>query len=238
MEKFKKKTLDVQMTGVTQGTMTTAQTMTSLITQDQSVASDKALESPWRGCEAYHLYLLAQRQLYEGQCEAAMRTSIRLAEYEDILDAQSIFSLMALATYYNKFFMQCSKAFIKLEASSDIAPDMQKKFGDLALKIFTRNLPRDPSTRMATCPKCKTRMYDWLVNCPSCSHRLPFCVASGRSIFPPDEGAATGPGGADIEAHRVVTCRTCRHKMFASEHRKLRNCPLCHSRIDTVGPGR
>merc|ERR1711988_1190405 len=73
VEKYKKRTLDVQMTGATQGTMTTAQTVQSLITADQSIASDRALESPWRGCEAFHLYLLAQRQLYDGQNEAAMR---------------------------------------------------------------------------------------------------------------------------------------------------------------------
>merc|ERR1719263_1375801 len=124
--------------------MTTAQTIQSLITQDQSVSGDRALDNPWRGCEAYQLYLLAQRQLYEGHFEAAMKSSIRLSEYEDILDTQSIYSLMALTTYYNKFFLQCSRAFIKLEASSDISPEMQKKFGDLALKIFTRNPPRDP----------------------------------------------------------------------------------------------
>merc|ERR1711862_325980 len=40
MEKYKKKTMDVQMTGVTQGTMTTAQTVQSLITADQSMSSD------------------------------------------------------------------------------------------------------------------------------------------------------------------------------------------------------
>merc|ERR1719387_3143632 len=186
VEKFKKKTLDVQMTGVTQGTMTTAQTMTSLITQDQSVASDRALESPWRGCEAYHLYLLSQRQLYEGHYEQAMKTAIRLQEYEDILDIQTIYSLIALTTYYNKYFMQCSKAFIKLEASSDVPEEMQTKFADLALRIFTRNPPRDPSSRMTPCPKCKASIHDWCVNCPECNYRLPFCVASGRSIFPED----------------------------------------------------
>ncbi|CAE8633546.1 unnamed protein product [Polarella glacialis] len=66
VEKYKTKTLDVQMTGATMGTQTTAQTVQSLITQDQSVSSDRALESPWRGCEAFHLYLMSQRQLYEG----------------------------------------------------------------------------------------------------------------------------------------------------------------------------
>merc|ERR1719316_2217227 len=202
VEKYKKKTLDVQMTGATQGTMTTAQTAQSLITADQSVAADRALDSPWRGCEAYHLYLLSQRQLYEGHYEQAMKTAIRLSEYEDILDIQTIYSLIALTTYYNKFFMQCSKAFIKLEASTDVAEEMRNKFADLALRIFTRNPPRDPSSRMLPCPKCQTRVHDWVVHCTSCNHKLPFCVASGRSIFPEDKkggiGMSDAPGGGHV----------------------------------------
>eukprot|EP00928_Gymnodinium_smaydae_P071095 TRINITY_DN54772_c0_g1_i1.p1 TRINITY_DN54772_c0_g1~~TRINITY_DN54772_c0_g1_i1.p1 ORF type:complete len:1239 (-),score=345.63 TRINITY_DN54772_c0_g1_i1:123-3839(-) len=240
VEKYKTKTLDVQMTGATQGgTINTAATLQSLVTADMSVSSDKALESPWRGCEAYHLYLLAQRQLYDHLYEQAVRTALRLADYEDILDTQTIFSLIALTTYYTKFFMQCSKAFIKLEASADISEEMQKKFSDLALRIFTRNPPRDPSSRMLPCPKCSTRMHDWNIACPSCNYRLPFCVASGRSIFPEERGAGAhgpGPGPGPPGVHQdsgVIKCRTCRHRMYTVEVRKFRNCPLCHSRLDS-----
>jgi len=233
VEKFKNKTLDAQMTSATQGTMTTAQTLQSLVTQDQSVSSDRALESPWRGCEAFHIYLLAQRQLYEGQHEQAMKTSLRLAEYEDILDTQTIYSLIALTTYYNKFFAQCSRAFIKLEASSDVSDEMRNKFADLALSIFTRNAPRDPQGHMLPCPKCGTRINDWVISCPSCNHRLAFCVASGRSIFPEDRTASIpyppGTGGGE-----TIKCRTCRHRMYTTEVRKLRNCPLCHSRLEAT----
>lgn len=233
VEKFKNKTLDAQMTSATQGTMTTAQTLQSLVTQDQSVSSDRALESPWRGCEAFHIYLLAQRQLYEGQHEQAMKTSLRLAEYEDILDTQTIYSLIALTTYYNKFFAHCSRAFIKLEASNDVSDEMRTKFADLALSIFTRNAPRDPTGHMLPCPKCGTRINDWVINCPSCNHRLAFCVASGRSIFPEDRTASIpyppGTGGGE-----TIKCRCCRHRMYSTEVRKLRNCPLCHSRLDVT----
>ncbi|CAE7542638.1 Wdr35 [Symbiodinium natans] len=238
VEKFKNKTLDAQMTGATQGTMTTAQTLQSLVTQDQSVSSDRALESPWRGCEAYHIYLLSQRQLYEGQFEQAMKTSLRLAEYEDILDTQTIYSLIALTTYYNKFYMQCSKAFIKLEASGDISDEMRTKFSDLALSIFTRSTPKDPVNQLLLpCPKCHTRISDWSVSCSSCNHRLAFCVASGRSIFPEDRGPNSGPyppGTGPLG--ETIKCRVCRHRMYASEVRKLRNCPLCHSRLDIPAP--
>jgi len=238
VEKYKAKTLDVQMTSATMGTVTTAQTVQSLITQDQSVASDRALESPWRGCEAFHIYLIAQRQLYEGQYEQAMKTALRLADYEDILDTQTIYSVIALTTYYNKYFMQCSKAFIKLEASSDVSEEMRTKFGDLALRIFTRNPPRDPSSPMLPCPKCSTRMHDWSISCPKCSYRLPFCVASGRTIFPEDRtapgAAGDAPPGIMGSSGSVIKCRVCRHRMYTSEVRKLRNCPLCHSRLDAA----
>eukprot|EP00439_Symbiodinium_sp_Y106_P081788 s175_g20.t3 len=242
VEKFKNKTLDAQMTGATQGTMTTAQTLQSLVTQDQSVSSDRALESPWRGCEAFHIYLLSQRQLYEGQFEQAMKTSLRLAEYEDILDTQTIYSLIALTTYYNKYYMQCSKAFIKLEASGDISDEMRAKFSDLALSIFTRSTPKDPANgTLLPCPKCHTRIPDSSVSCPSCNHRLAFCVASGRSIFPgslyPEDrgGNSQYPPGAG-PSNETIKCRVCRHRMYTSEVRKLRNCPLCHSRLDIPAP--
>merc|ERR1712224_75933 len=170
-----------------------------------------------------------------GHYEQAMKTALRLAEYEDILDIQTIYSIIALTTYYNKCFMQCSKAFIKLEASSDVAEEFQTKCGDLALRIFTRNPPRDPSSRMMSCPKCSARMHDWNIACPSCSYRFPFCVASGRSIFPEDRGpggenSGKPPGGVPGNETGVMKCRTCRHRMYTCEVRKLRNCPLCHSR--------
>merc|ERR1712098_295036 len=114
-------------------------------------------------------------------------------------------------------------------ASSDVVQDMQTKFSDLALCIFTRNPPRDPSSRMMPCSKCSARMHDWCTNCPECNYRLPFCVASGRSIFAEDTAGAVG--GMEVDS-RVVSCRACRHKMYSSEVRKLRNCPLCHSRLE------
>eukprot|EP00929_Paragymnodinium_shiwhaense_P008039 TRINITY_DN111964_c0_g1_i1.p1 TRINITY_DN111964_c0_g1~~TRINITY_DN111964_c0_g1_i1.p1 ORF type:complete len:1227 (-),score=335.65 TRINITY_DN111964_c0_g1_i1:276-3956(-) len=243
VEKYKAKTLDVQMTGATQGTMTTAQTVQSLITADMSVTGDRALESPWRGCEAYHLYLLAQRQLYEGMNEQAMKTALHLADYEDILDTQTIYSLIALTAYSNKFYAQCSRAFIKLEASTDVSEEMRTKFGDLALAIFTRHQPHDPpaSRRVANCPKCQTGLNDHHAGCPGCGARMQFCVASGRTIFPSEKGPGgvpgRGPPGVETSTD-TIKCKSCRHRMYISEVRKQRNCPLCHSRLEMAGgPG-
>lgn len=49
-------------------------------------SSSRALDNVWRGAEAYHFWLLAHRQLYAGDMEAAMRTTLQLRKY-DILQA-------------------------------------------------------------------------------------------------------------------------------------------------------
>ena len=113
LERFKNETLNMNtmtMTGAT-AAETTAATLDTLMTLDTAVGSSKVLDAPWRGAEAIHFYLLAHRQLYDGNVDAAMVTAIRLAEYEDILDTVTIYSLIALTTFYNKHFRECSKAF-------------------------------------------------------------------------------------------------------------------------------
>lgn len=40
------------------------------------------MDSAWHGAEAYHFWLLAHRQLYGGNVEAAMRTALHLRNYE------------------------------------------------------------------------------------------------------------------------------------------------------------
>jgi WD repeat-containing protein 35 len=43
------------------------------MTLDQVGSENSAIEGSWRGAEAYHFWLLAHRQLYEGQFEYARR---------------------------------------------------------------------------------------------------------------------------------------------------------------------
>merc|ERR1711871_379268 len=60
----------------------------------------KQFANAWRGAAAYHFYMLAQRQFYAGLMETAMKTCIKLCEYDDILEAKDIYSLLALSSYY------------------------------------------------------------------------------------------------------------------------------------------
>merc|ERR1712167_464821 len=86
LERFKNETLNMStmtMTGAT-AAETTAATLDTLMTLDTAVGSSKVLDARWKGAEAIHFYLLAHRQLYDGNVDGAMITAIRLAEYEDV----------------------------------------------------------------------------------------------------------------------------------------------------------
>lgn len=76
--------------------------MDSLITSDINTSSDKILNNPWRGAEAWHYYILCQRQLYAGQFKSALKTALRLTDYELDMDPKKIYTLVALSAYYNK----------------------------------------------------------------------------------------------------------------------------------------
>lgn len=78
------------------------QTLDSLITSDINTSSDKILNNPWRGAEAWHFYILCQKQLYAGQFKSALKTALRLTDYELDMDPKKIYTLVALSAYYNK----------------------------------------------------------------------------------------------------------------------------------------
>jgi len=45
-----------------------------LAEEANALEDTQIIDNAWRGAEAYHFFLLAQRQLYEGNREASMRT--------------------------------------------------------------------------------------------------------------------------------------------------------------------
>lgn len=48
--------------------------LAGLLEEDATSSDNRIVDNAWRGAEAYHFFLLAQRQLYEGYMENAMRT--------------------------------------------------------------------------------------------------------------------------------------------------------------------
>jgi WD repeat-containing protein 35 len=51
-----------------------------------------------------------------------MKTALRLANYEDILEPKDVHSLIALTAYYNEYYAISSRAFIKLESLPNLTP--------------------------------------------------------------------------------------------------------------------
>ena len=112
--------------------------MDSLITSDINTSTDKILNNPWRGAEAWHFYILAQRQLYAGQYKAALKSALRASEYELELDTKQVYSLLALAAYYQKHWRECSRAFVKLEGMKGLTDEEKERYQDIASIIFSK----------------------------------------------------------------------------------------------------
>lgn len=196
--------------GATLGTMTGGGTMGGGNTKRVS----KAFSNAWRGAAAYHYYMLALRQFYSGSMDAAMKTSIKLCEYDDILNPRHIYSLLCLTSLRNKFFGICSKAFVKLETLTNLSEADRDSIQTLAVSIFISNVPSDPVV-----------LPEPYVKCLEVGRSYKACVISGRAI-------------QDSPFHM---CKTCRHLMLENELEKnqhlspdspgakLSNCPLCHS---------
>ncbi|CAM9789079.1 unnamed protein product [Heterosigma akashiwo] len=208
VERFRKRALD-QAThrgpggttaDVAQATQATLETLMTVNDADGGRGS-KVLDNAWRGAEAYHYYLLAQRQLYQAKMEAAMKTAIRLAEFEDILDPRHIYSLIALAAYNAQYLNICSRAFIKLETLPGLEEKEREAVQDLALKIFLRTAPNDVRA-----------LEDEYLACLETGTPYQACTVSGKAI---SDG-------------RTLMCRTCRHFALEQELRGLTHCPLCH----------
>lgn len=191
----------------------TAQTLESLVQYDAATGENRILDNPWRGAEAYHLFLLAHRQLYTNETERAFRTSTKLASYDDILENREIYSLIALTSLQTKYYDQCSRAFIKLENDTSIPEKIREQIRVLALDIFIKNRPVDPTTRPKECPYCHSYVKDWEYRCNNCARTFVVCMVTGASIL----------------EQRAVSCRTCKHYTLEQELRERNTCALCHS---------
>jgi len=180
-------------------------TLDSLLSIDKAVGTDKTLDIGWRGAEAFHFYLLAQRQLYEGNVEAALVTSTRLRAYDDILSTEQIESLVAICAFYSQAFGQASKAFIKLESQKG---EQKTAYEDLAMAIFVRHPPQDP-------PGSES----WLAGCSDPNAAT--CIITGRPI-------------SEADRSNIAKCSNCGHVALAEFWRSVRHCPLCHTLIPST----
>ncbi|KAF6259424.1 intraflagellar transport protein [Scenedesmus sp. NREL 46B-D3] len=190
----------------------------------------RGLDNAWRGAEAYHFWLLAHQQLYNGQADAALRTALRLRQYDDVLDPADVYAFLALVGFYSNFYRTCSKAFVKLEALPSIPKERREAFADLALSIFVAHPPADPHNlaegrdrqRTAAAAGGGKGQLDALLD-DLVADKDQVCVASGKAV-------------RDAPRQR---CKTCRRAMITAELSGRRSCPLCHSQLpQEAGKGR
>ena len=82
--------------------------------------------------------MLAHRQLFDGQFEYARRTSLLLKDFEDLLDSVEIYSLIAITSYFSRYYGRCSKAFVKLESAPDNTKAKMAAYKKLATAVFLK----------------------------------------------------------------------------------------------------
>jgi WD repeat-containing protein 35 len=68
-----------------------------------------------------------------------MKTAMRLLEYEKELGTKEVYSIVAVACYFNQCFRECSKAFVKLERLPELSDKEREKYENLAIALFSRN---------------------------------------------------------------------------------------------------
>ncbi|XP_034051333.1 WD repeat-containing protein 35 isoform X2 [Thalassophryne amazonica] len=176
--------------------------LTGLLEEDLTSSDNRIVDNAWRGAEAYHFFLLAQRQLYEGYMDNAMHTAFHLREYEDIIPAVEIYSLLAICSSANLAFGTCSAAFIRLESLESLKPEQQQLYENLALEIFTKHRPKD------------SRVFE-LDTSEGPEGKLPTSIVTGLSI----------------QEYQFWMCSVCKHCALEQEISKYHFCPLCHTSV-------
>ncbi|XP_030213023.1 WD repeat-containing protein 35 isoform X1 [Gadus morhua] len=174
-----------------------------LLEEDATPADNRVVDNPWRGAQAYHFFLLAQRQLIDGHTEDAVRTALHLRDYEDTIPAVEIYSLLAVCSAASRAFYTCSQAFMKLESLESLEPEQRQQYEDLAFEIFTKHSPKDSRPLE---PQSAPEGTDG---------KLPTCIVTGRPI----------------QEFQFWMCTVCKHCAMEQEISKYNFCPLCHSSL-------
>lgn len=129
---------------------------------NQLPAADASfVEQIWHAAEAYHFVMLAQRQLSSSLAHSAVLTALRLREYEDVLNVETVYSLLALASCADRSFGTASKAFIKLESLELITEAKRMEYEELAINIFSKHEPVDNRVDRLDCFTCEGLVPDW-----------------------------------------------------------------------------
>lgn len=135
---------------------TRASIVTSLLPEDSVL-----LDQIWHAAKGSHFMLLAQRQLRTGLIHSAVFTAMQLRDYEDVLNVEDIYCLLALASCADRSFGTCSKAFIKLESLESIPEQRRIEYEELAVNIFSQHEPEDQRIDRTECYICDASVPTW-----------------------------------------------------------------------------
>ena len=202
----------------------TMKTIATLITSDVTGISEKMMANPWRGAEAWHLYLLTIRNLKKCQFYEAFVVANKLRNYELELEPQRVYAILAVSAYLAQLYKQFAKAINHLFTFYEEKKDdfMLKRLDTLVIETFKDQVPQDYNTedKKLNCvaKNCTAEIYDFDSYCDTCGSNYGFCVVSGKSIFSKD----------------YIRCGTCKHKLLKDAIKKtgLQFCSLCHGRLD------
>ena len=94
--------------------------------------------------------------------QAALKTAMRLMQYEKELDAKEVYRLIALSAFLNKSYKECSKALAKLENLKNLTKDDRDQYQELAISVFTKYDPVNSKENQIKCPgkNCETNISE------------------------------------------------------------------------------
>ena len=180
---------------------------------------DKRTNNYWRGAEAYHFYMLCQRQLHQKKYQECCKTALRLKFYEDILGSETVYKLIAICSYLNKCYKFFADALVILSNDVKINKNIRLKLKNFAQEFFLKNKPENIGERFYECPNpnCDEAISEYDTYCNVCGFVLFGCVLSGRSILD----------------NKYFKCKQCRNKTIRVEVKKhpFKYCPLCHVKL-------
>ncbi|CAI8031963.1 WD repeat-containing protein 35, partial [Geodia barretti] len=150
-------------------------TLASLLQDDFSEAVDSSLvDNAWRGAEAYHFFMLAQRELYSGAQETSLKIALYLRDFEDVLPVHDLYCLLALSAIMAGAYGVASKAFIKLESMSDLPDSVRTNIENISVEIFVKYPPQDTIFNQIQCPRCDSIINEW-------THFVPAAIRTSQS---------------------------------------------------------
>jgi WD repeat-containing protein 35 len=184
-------------------------------------------EDCWSGAEAYHLFVLAQKQLYYGDYQKSARNSLRLYDYLNIIPSKQVYALVALTCYYGHRYVGCSEAISRLQAGTEATWcrsqqlfETSSPLEEIAIKIFSKHEPDSTSNTLEStllCKQCDSLMKEQDRQCNKCLYVYHICMATGDTIL------SSNP---QKEAHK---CEQCNHYVLIQEYEKRKSCPLCYN---------